>query len=494
MSAPNPTSPAQPKGEVEVPFDVILPLHQTAPVVFASPHSGRDYPASFVAASQLDPVALRRSEDAFVDDLYDQAPHLGAPLLRAHFPRAYADPNREPWELDPAMFEDELPDWVSTKTPRVRAGLGTVAKVVTDGAHIYAGKIPFAEAQARIESCYKPYHAALSDLLQATREKFGAYLLIDCHSMPSVGGPMDNDSGASRVDMVLGDANGTACAPEVTRLVYDVLTDMGYRVVLNTPYSGGFTTRNYGSPKSHGHTLQIEVNRALYMDEQSISRNKGFDKLSQDLRTMIEAICAIDVKILGGNSATTDTNIKVREACPEDAAAIQRIYAHYVENSAASFEEAAPSVEDIVARRQEVLDFGAPYIVAERGGEVHGFAYASRFRPRSAYRLTVEDSIYVDPAATGHGIGTRLLSELVDRCAELGFCQMVAVIGGTNNEASVTLHKRLGFMQAAVLKSVGFKFGAWVDTVIMQRALAPDANPDTDTDTDDLPAKPIFRL
>lgn len=480
MSAPINTSPAPSKGEVEVPFDVIEPLHQTAPVVFASPHSGRDYPASFVAASQLDPVSLRRSEDAFVDDLYEQAPRFGAPLLRAHFPRAYADPNREPWELDPEMFEDALPDWVNTKTPRVRAGLGTVAKVVTDGALIYADKIPFAEAQARVEACYKPYHAALSDLLQATREKFGAYLLIDCHSMPSVGGPMDNDSGSSRVDMVLGDANGTACAPEVTRLVYDSLTAMGYRVVLNTPYAGGFTTRNYGTPKSHGHTLQIEVNRALYMDEQSITRNDGFAKLTQDLRTMIEAICAIDVGILGGNRATPDTAITVREARPSDAADIQRIYAHYVENSAASFEESAPSIDDIEARRQAVLDFGAPYIVAEHQGKVHGFAYASRFRPRSAYRLTVEDSIYVDPTTTGHGIGTRLLSELIDRCAALGFCQMVAVIGGTHNEASVNLHKRQGFKQAAVLKSVGFKFGAWVDTVIMQRALASGASDDQD--------------
>jgi len=170
--------------EVEMPFDIIEPLAQTAPLVFASPHSGRDYPVSFVAASQLDPVALRRSEDAFVDELYEQAPHLGAPLIRAHFPRAYVDPNREPWELDPKMFCDELPAWVNTTSPRVRAGLGTVAKVVTDGAEIYSGTITFAEAQSRIEHCYKPYHTALGALLQRTRDQFGAYLLIDCHSMP----------------------------------------------------------------------------------------------------------------------------------------------------------------------------------------------------------------------------------------------------------------------------------------------------------------------
>jgi len=476
MSAPCKTDSAVFPGEVEVPFDVIEPLHQTAPVVFASPHSGRDYPASFVAASQLDPVSLRRSEDAFVDDLYEQAPRLGAPLLRALFPRAYVDPNREPWELDPEMFDDALPDWVRTSTPRVRAGLGTVAKVVTDGAKIYADKMDFAEAQTRVETCYKPYHAALEGLLQATRERFGAYLLIDCHSMPSVGGPMDNDSGTDRVDMILGDANGTSCAPEITRLVQKTLRDLGYRVVLNTPYSGGFVTRNYGAPRTHGHALQIEVNRALYMDEQSITRNSGFAKLCQDLGTMIEAICAIDIHILSGHTPrpkAADT-VTVRESQPEDAAAIQRIYANYVVNSVASFEETAPSVDEIVTRRQAVLDFGAPYIVAELNGEVHGFAYASRFRPRSAYRLTVEDSIYVDPAATGNGIGSRLLADLIARCTDLRFRQMVAVIGGTGNEASVNLHNRLGFKQVAVLKSVGFKFGAWVDTVIMQRALGPD--------------------
>lgn len=287
---------------------------------------------------------------------------------------------------------------------------------------------------------------------------------------------MDNDSGTDRVDMVLGDANGTSCAPEVTRLVYKTLTDLGYRVVLNTPYSGGFITRNYGAPKSHGHALQIEVNRALYMDEQSITRNSGFAKLCQDLGTMIAAICAIDIHILSGLAPRPKAAdaVTVRESQPEDAAAIQRIYAHYVENSAASFEETAPGVDEIMARRQAVLDYGAPHIVAMQHGEVHGFAYASRFRPRSAYRLTVEDSIYVDPAATGGGIGTRLLSDLIARCTDLGFRQMVAVIGSTGNEASVNLHNRLGFKQVAVLKSVGFKFDAWVDTVIMQRALGPD--------------------
>ena len=284
--------------EVHTPFDILEPIAQTAPVVFASPHSGRDYPASFIAASQLDPVSLRRSEDAFVDELYEQAPHFGAPLIRAHFPRAYADPNREPWELDPTMFDEPLPDWVNTTSPRVRAGLGTVAKVVTDGAEIYADKITFAEAQSRIEHCYKPYHAALSAILQRTRDQFGAYLLIDCHSMPSIGGPMDRDPGTDRVDMVLGDANGSACTQRITNMAHQVLRDMGYRVVLNTPYAGGFTTRNYGKPAENAHALQIEVNRALYMDERTITRSGGFAKLAQDLSKLIEALVAVDLNLL----------------------------------------------------------------------------------------------------------------------------------------------------------------------------------------------------
>lgn len=307
-SSSNPSAPSAPgplvegerayDSEVAVACDVIAPLVQTVPVVFASPHSGHDYPASFVAASQLDPVSLRRSEDAFIDELYEHAPRVGAPLIRAHFPRAYADPNREPWELDPEMFSGPLPAWVNTTSPRVRAGLGTVAKVVTDGAAIYKDKISFAEAERRVETCYKPYHAKLTQMLDATRDQFSAYLLIDCHSMPSIGGPMDRDPGTDRVDMVLGDANGTSCTPHVTHLVYNVLKDLGYRVVLNTPYAGGFTTRHYGVPASHGHALQIEVNRALYMDEHSISRNHGFAKLAGSLSTMIEAICAIDVDVL----------------------------------------------------------------------------------------------------------------------------------------------------------------------------------------------------
>ncbi|MEG3619761.1 N-acetyltransferase family protein [Magnetovibrio sp. PR-2] len=180
------------------------------------------------------------------------------------------------------------------------------------------------------------------------------------------------------------------------------------------------------------------------------------------------------------------SNITIRNARPEDAKAVHRIYAHHVETGKASFEEMAPSVEEITERRQKIINAGAPYIVAEWNGTVHGFAYAGSFRPRSAYRHTVEDSIYVDPAATGKGIGSALLSGLIERCTQLGYRQMVAVIGGADNLASINLHKRQGFEEVGHLKSTGFKFGDWVDTIIMQRPLGfgSDTLPDNSGPTE----------
>lgn len=163
--------------------------------------------------------------------------------------------------------------------------------------------------------------------------------------------------------------------------------------------------------------------------------------------------------------------VTVRPAQAADVDAIQRIYAHHVKTGTASFEEIAPDANAIAARLQAVLDAGAPYLVAERDGDILGFAYASSFRPRSAYRHTVEDSIYVSPDATGQGLGTQLLEALIERCTDLGYRQMVAVIGGADNAASIKLHERHGFAKAGHLKATGFKFGGWVDTIIMQRAL-----------------------
>ncbi|TAN63889.1 MAG: N-formylglutamate amidohydrolase [Magnetospirillum sp.] len=275
---------------------VCAPVRQTVPLVFASPHSGRDYPADFIAASRLDSKTLRRSEDSFIDELYACAPAHGAPLISATFPRAYCDPNREPYELDPAMFVGPLPSHANTRSPRVLAGLGTIARVVASGAEIYAGKLPVAEAEHRIARFYRPYHHRLRQLVDATRSAFGWSLLVDCHSMPSVGGPLDRDSGLSRVDVVLGDCFGAASSPVFTQVVDDAFRQRGYRVVRNTPYAGGFTTRHYGHPRQGSHALQIELNRALYMDEAEHQRGPGFGQLQGDIEGVVMSLAEAAVE------------------------------------------------------------------------------------------------------------------------------------------------------------------------------------------------------
>ncbi len=279
-------------------YVIQAPAEQTVPFVFCSPHSGTDYSEAFRRASRLDDATLRKSEDSHVDVLFGAAPERGAPLLSALFPRAYVDPNREPYELDPAMFEDRLPEYVNTASPRVAAGLGTIAKVVCNGAEIYRKKLRFAEAVERIEACYRPYHAALADLIDETKRKFGFAIVVDCHSMPSVGGPMDRDPGARRVDFVLGDAYGAACHPALTLAAEAKLRGHGYAVHRNMPYAGGFTTRHYGDPVRGQHALQIEINRALYMDEDSYGRRSGFDTVKQHLTALVAHLAALDWKEL----------------------------------------------------------------------------------------------------------------------------------------------------------------------------------------------------
>ncbi len=278
-------------------IEIVGPDIQSIPFVFASPHSGRNYPTNFIAASRLDPVKLRRSEDSFIDEIFAAAPEHGAPLLKACFPRAYVDPNREAYELDPSMFEDDLPDYVNTKSARVFAGLGTVARVVTNGENIYHRKLKFAEAEARIENLYQPYHAALRRLIAETKEKFGKCLLIDCHSMPSIGGPMDDDSGNQRVDIVLGNNHGATCDAELMNFVDRTLSNSGLVVRRNSPYSGGFTTRFYGQPKKRVHGLQIEINRALYMNEETIERGPGFGGLVATMTNLVAALAEFDLKV-----------------------------------------------------------------------------------------------------------------------------------------------------------------------------------------------------
>jgi N-formylglutamate amidohydrolase len=275
-------------------WEVLAPAEQTVAVVVASPHSGKAYPADFVANSPLDLLALRRSEDSFVDELIAAAPDYGIPLLRALFPRAYIDPNREPFELDPEMFEDALPDYANTQSSRVAAGLGTIARVVSSGQEIYSKKLKFSDAADRINANYRPYHRTLRDLLDTTRRRFGHYVLIDCHSMPSVGGPHDPDAGRRRPDIVLGDCFASTCSEQVVSLVESTLAARGYKVVRNKPFAGGFTTRHYGRPAQGLHTLQIEINRGLYMDETAIKPNGGMAKLTRDMTALLGKLAQID--------------------------------------------------------------------------------------------------------------------------------------------------------------------------------------------------------
>ncbi|MEJ1978808.1 MAG: N-formylglutamate amidohydrolase [Acetobacteraceae bacterium] len=275
-----------PHAEPSPPYVLVAPARQTVPLVVASPHSGRLYAPAFLEAARLAPLDLRRSEDSFVEELFSAATACGAPLLHAQFPRAYCDPNREAWELDPAMFADPLPAWVNTTSPRVGAGLGTIAKVVTSGETIYRGKLRFAEAQDRVRACWQPYHDALAALIAATRQQFGCCLLVDCHSMPAAGGRFAGP------DFVLGDVHGTACTPRITGLVEKVLSGFGYQVRRNDPYAGGYITRHYGRPREGVHALQIEVARRLYMDEASLAKAEGFTLLEDRLSKLLGAIAS----------------------------------------------------------------------------------------------------------------------------------------------------------------------------------------------------------
>ncbi|WP_419899721.1 N-formylglutamate amidohydrolase [Roseomonas sp. USHLN139] len=275
------------------PFTLLRPNRQRAPLVFASPHSGRVYPAEFLAESRLDALAVRRSEDSFVEELFAAAPDLGLPLLAATFPRVYCDANREPWELDPSMFDGPLPAWVNSASPRVGAGLGTIARVVASGQPVYRRRLAFAEAEARVQRCWQPYHAALAELIAETRAAFGCCLVIDCHSMPAHPGLP-----AHAPDMVLGDAHGTACATKAVRRVEEQLWGMGYRVRRNDPYAGGYVTRHYGRPREAVHVLQIEIARSLYMDEAAIERLPAMARLQHDLTSLIAALAGMDWSIL----------------------------------------------------------------------------------------------------------------------------------------------------------------------------------------------------
>ena len=291
------TAPGWFEPDLSPPCDVTPPKAQLTPLVVSSPHSGNVYPARFLATSRLDALTLRRSEDAYVDELFGPAAALGAPLLRARFPRAYLDVNREPYELDPKMFDGPLPPFANTRSMRVAGGLGTIARIVGESQEIYARRMPVAEALGRVEQLYRPYHAALRDLLEAALERFGQALLLDCHSMPSTSILADT-GGGRRVDIVLGDRYGTSASQAIVDCLDRRLRQQGYSVRRNKPYAGGFITEFYGNPGSNCHAVQIEVNRGIYMNERTMERSAGFARLSADLVVVVGDVLEL---LAGGN-------------------------------------------------------------------------------------------------------------------------------------------------------------------------------------------------
>lgn len=280
----NPSSAAY----FDPPFEVLQEGPITRPVVFNSPHSGNIYPPDFVEGSKLDAHALRRSEDALVDVLFQSVVKLGSPLVKVNFPRAYLDVNREPYELDPAMFTQRLPDYVNTSSMRVAGGLGTIPRVVSETEEIYREPLEFSEAEERIRTLYVPYHGCLEGLLNDCRARFGEVLLIDCHSMPSSASPaMLQEASARRPDFVLGDRYGSTCNGAITDAFEALLVEAGYSVARNKPYAGGHITQHYGRPAHNRHALQVEVNRALYMDEATLLAHEGFGQLQDALAAVV---------------------------------------------------------------------------------------------------------------------------------------------------------------------------------------------------------------
>jgi N-formylglutamate amidohydrolase len=271
-------------------YTVSLPKRRTSSVVFSSPHSGRDYPAEFLAASALDELVIRSSEDAFVDRLFSAAPGFGAPLIAAHAPRAYIDLNRSPDELDPVLVEGVAR---TAHNPRISSGLGVIPRVVANGRAIYRGRITRAEAEARIAAYWRPYHARLRTLVDDALALFGEAILIDCHSMPheaieQAGGPR-----GARPDVVLGDRFGAAAAPEIVDRVEAAFTGAGLRVARNAPFAGAYIAQAYGRPSRGSHVVQVEVDRALYMDERKVEPRADFEAFRALMTSVAAEIAAI---------------------------------------------------------------------------------------------------------------------------------------------------------------------------------------------------------
>ena len=274
----------------KVAYEVLHPDKRTSCVVFASPHSGRDYPWSFVRETLLDEQTIRSSEDAFVDQLFEAAPQHGAPLLKAGAPRAFVDLNRSADELDPALIEGVRRQG---HNPRIASGLGVIPRVVANGRAIYRGKIKMAEADRRIDLYWRPYHTMLQKLLDGAHRYHGQAILIDCHSMPHEAMDGIARSGVNRPDVVLGDRFGAAASDEIVDLVEAAFASEGFTVARNAPFAGAYITQAYGRPSRRQHAIQIEIDRALYMNEALIRPHDGFVALRKRLSRVVAEIANI---------------------------------------------------------------------------------------------------------------------------------------------------------------------------------------------------------
>jgi N-formylglutamate deformylase len=276
-----------------------LAINATAgrtPLVLDSPHSGVDYPEDFGHACDM--PALRQAEDTHVEKLYEFAPALGAAWIEALFPRSYLDANRNTTEIDTALLDGPWPDPVETDPAalaKVRLGKGLIWRLTDDGLPIYERRLSVAEVRARIDRCWKPYHAAVRAAIDAAHQRHGYSIHLNCHSMPAVASShATGHPGMVHADFVLGDREGTSADPRLSRAVGEYLDGLGYSVAYNHPYKGVELVRRYSDPARHRHSLQVEVNRKLYMDERTLELNDGFPALKRDLQSLVERLLSLD--------------------------------------------------------------------------------------------------------------------------------------------------------------------------------------------------------
>lgn len=271
-------------------YSVMYPAHHVSCVVFASPHSGRDYPTTFLRHSVLNAHAIRTSEDAYVDQLFNAAPDYGAVFLKARAPRAYVDLNRARTELDPALIEGATNHG---HNPRVASGLGVIPRVVANGRSIYRGKISMVEAQRRLDEVWTPYHNQLQKLLETATDRFGQAVLVDCHSMPHEAMDGIAKSARRRPDVVLGDRFGAAASSDIVDRIEAAFASAGFTVTRNAPFAGAHITQAYGRPNRNQHAVQVEIDRSIYMNERAIRPNSQFERVRLRLRNVMAEIAKI---------------------------------------------------------------------------------------------------------------------------------------------------------------------------------------------------------